>query len=1002
MAIYHLSIKTISRSAGRSATGAAAYRAGVEIVDERTGVIHDYTRKAGVVGSEIVLPDDSPEWARDRSKLWNAAETAETRKNSTVAREFEVALPAELSADERMELVRGLCKEIASEHGVAVDASIHMPDREGDQRNHHAHILTSTRRLGPTGFGEKARELDSQKTGREFVLRWRERWAVLSNQAFERAGRSERLDHRSFADRGIELDPTKHMGVGGVAMARRGLAAERVTGTEEVRQDNARKVAERPEIVLENVSRTQAVFTRCDVARELNRHIDDPQQFQAILSRLDASPELVKLGLGAGQQMRFTTREMIGVEARMVDTAEALAKRAAHLVSEKIVDAAIARKDTLSSEQANAIRHITSGGDLACVIGDAGTGKSFAMATARQAWEAGGYRVIGAALSGKAAEGLQEGSGIGSRTLASLELAWKHAAERKKPARDDARLDAKTVLVIDEAGMVGAKQLGRVLAAAEKAGAKVVLVGDDKQLAAIEAGAPFRALVERNGAVEITEIRRQKEAWQREASQDFARGSVEAGLRAYEQRDGIHFHATRDAAKAAVAEAWMKGRGEGSSIILAHANADVQGLNQAVRAARRAAGELGEEHAFISDRGSRGFAIGDRVVFLRNEVTLGVKNGSLGTVMAGETGKLSVKLDGGKTVDVDHKQYGALDHGYAVTIHKAQGVTVDRAYVLASGGMDRSLAYVAMTRHREKAELFAGRDDFRGGFDSLVNRLEKQRPKENTLDYLERRGSDRRSTAEDARAWLEQARRRFVDVAQRTQSAFVRTAKRLGSSIMENMTVAGMAKYQAEGLDVLASLRPKVASVAPASREQIARWRPSKQNTAATRNPAKERETDAAAEKRLMALIAGRGKGIQQRAQRTQTKLRRLDDALSQAYREHSATRPVQPRGVSALLGGKQPYEAAMQAWTKQGQRLERRALNVQRRLKAVGPFAENGFGQAERLAMMKLRREEPALSARVDAYREGLRLERLAAARAEREASEKTRERGPGWDMGR
>ncbi|HIF5740202.1 TPA: MobQ family relaxase, partial [Enterobacter kobei] len=161
MAIYHLSVKTISRSAGRSATAAAAYRAGAKVTDERTGEIHDYTKKSGVVSTNLILPSNAPDWAHDREQLWNAAEQAETRKNSTVAREFEVALPDELPPSERLRLSHDFARELVARHGCAADVAIHAPSKEGDDRNHHAHILLSTRRLGLEGFGEKTRELDA-------------------------------------------------------------------------------------------------------------------------------------------------------------------------------------------------------------------------------------------------------------------------------------------------------------------------------------------------------------------------------------------------------------------------------------------------------------------------------------------------------------------------------------------------------------------------------------------------------------------------------------------------------------------------------------------------------------------------------------------------------------------------------------------------------------------------------------------------------------------------
>ena len=182
MAIFHLSVKTISRSTGRTATAAAAYRAGARITDERTGEIHDYGRKRGIESATLIVPDNAPEWARDRHLLWNAAEQAERRRNSTVAREFEIALPAELSPESRAELAHDFARRIVKTHRCAADVCIHAPSRGGDQRNYHAHILLTTRRLGLDGLTEKTREMDDKTTGPELVKLWRETFAVLQNQ----------------------------------------------------------------------------------------------------------------------------------------------------------------------------------------------------------------------------------------------------------------------------------------------------------------------------------------------------------------------------------------------------------------------------------------------------------------------------------------------------------------------------------------------------------------------------------------------------------------------------------------------------------------------------------------------------------------------------------------------------------------------------------------------------------------------------------------------------
>jgi ATP-dependent exoDNAse (exonuclease V) alpha subunit len=223
MSIYHLSVKTVSRSSGRSSTGAAAYRSATKIVDQRLGIVHDYSRKKGVEFSQIVLPFGAPESFMERSVLWNAAEASETRKNSVVAREFEVALPSEISPEQRVELVRDLAKSISDRHMVGVDFVIHAPGKEGDQRNHHAHVLCTTRRLWAGGFGEKSRELDDQKLGE--VAYWRKKWEDLENRALERAGVKARVSCRSLEDQGLQHQPAFPPGPSITGILRRGEAS---------------------------------------------------------------------------------------------------------------------------------------------------------------------------------------------------------------------------------------------------------------------------------------------------------------------------------------------------------------------------------------------------------------------------------------------------------------------------------------------------------------------------------------------------------------------------------------------------------------------------------------------------------------------------------------------------------------------------------------------------------------------------------------------------------
>jgi hypothetical protein len=282
----------------------------------------------------------------------------------------------------------------------------------------------------------------------------------------------------------------------------------------------------------------------------------------------------------------------------------------------------------------------------------------------------------------------------------------------------------------------------------EAAGAKLVLVGDPEQLQPIAAGAAFRAVAERIGFVELEGVRRQKEDWQREASQAFARHWTAAGLAAYAQRGSVRFAETRDAAVGEIVRdvlSDMAARPEGSRIVLAHRRVDVFELNHSIRAGRQARGELLGEVCYATHGGERKFAPGDRIVFLENNRDLGVKNGVLGVVEAVEDGRLTARLDSssgqgeGRRVSVSMADYAAVDHGYATTIHKSQGATVDRSFVLASETMDRHLTYVAMTRHREEAALYASREEF-SNLSALSARLGRSQVKETTLDYAERRG----------------------------------------------------------------------------------------------------------------------------------------------------------------------------------------------------------------------------------------------------------------------
>ena len=733
MAIYHLHVKVIGRKSGSSAVASAAYRSGSRLRDERLGRDQDFSAKRGVVHSEVMLPEHAPEAWSDRERLWNDTEAFEVRKDAQLAREVEFALPREMSEAQGIELARDFVRGEFVDRGMIADLNVHWDVAEDGMPKPHAHVMLTMRAANENGFGQKVREWNRT----EMVERWRERWAELANERLAELDIDARIDHRSLEAQGIALEPQSQIGAPAKRIEDRGIEgqgieADRAEIHREIARNNGARIIADPSLGLDAITQQQSTFTRRDMAKFAHRHSDGIDQFNEVMGAMRSAPGLVELGKDARGENRFTTREMIEAEQRLHRAAELMAERERHKVIDADREAAQARAEqrglVLSGEQAEALAHITDGRDLGIVVGHAGTGKSAMLGVAREAWEAAGYEVRGVALSGISAQNLESGSGIASRTIASMEHSWRQRRDL---------LTARDVLVIDEAGMVGTRQLERVLSHAAEAGAKVVLVGDPQQLQAIEAGAAFRSIHERHGGAEIGEVRRQREDWQREATRDLADRRTGNALEAYRSHGMVHEAETREQARGDLIDRWDRDRQaspDKSRIILTHTNDEVRALNEAARERMRTAGDLGDEVRITVERGVRHFASGDRVMFLQNERGLGVKNGTLGTIEQVSAQSMTVRTDDDRSVQFDLKDYNRIDHGYAATIHKAQGMTVGRTHVLATPGMDVHGSYVALSRHRDGVDLHYGRDDF-ANRDRLVRTLSRDRAKDMASDY---------------------------------------------------------------------------------------------------------------------------------------------------------------------------------------------------------------------------------------------------------------------------
>jgi Ti-type conjugative transfer relaxase TraA len=719
MAIYHFSAKVISRAAGSSALAAAAYRSASRLHDQRLDRHHDFSNKAGVVHSEVMLPDGAAPELSDRESLWNAVELAEKRIDAQLAREIEFAIPRELSKEDGIALARDFVRDEFVSRGMIADLNVHWDIGADGEARPHAHVMLTMREVTEEGFGPKVRDWNATS----LLEDWRESWATHANERLAALDIDTRIDHRSFEAQGMELEPQHKIGPAAARMAEQGLSSERVEEQLEIARSNGAKIIANPAMGLDAITRTQATFTRRDLAMFVHRHSGGKDQFDEVTAAMRASPDMVALGKDGRGEERFTSRAMIDIEQRLERATHAMAERERHGVGDRSRERAIASAErrgmVLSGEQRAAFDHVTNGKGLGVVIGYAGTGKSAMLGVAREAWEGAGYSVRGLALSGIAAENLESGSGIASRTIASLEHQWTQGRDL---------LTSHDVLVIDEAGMIGSRQMERVISEAEKRGSKVVLVGDPEQLQAIEAGAAFRS---------IAQIRRQREDWQRDATRHLATGRTGEAVHAYDQAGHVHAAESREAARADLIERWDRDRiadPKASRIILTHTNDEVRSLNDAARGKLRLAGALGEDVAVQTERGANTFARGDRVMFLKNERSLGVKNGSLATVQDVTRARMAVLLDDGRAVAFDIKDYAAIDHGYAATVHKTQGVTVDRTHVLATPGLDAHASYVALSRHRDSVDLHYGRDDF-ADTARLVRTLSRERAKDMASDY---------------------------------------------------------------------------------------------------------------------------------------------------------------------------------------------------------------------------------------------------------------------------
>lgn len=460
--------------------------------------------------------------------------------------------------------------------------------------------------------------------------------------------------------------------------------------------------------LLDALTQQTPTFTQQRLDHVLRRHIEDAPVRAAFAETIRSHPATVALADDPdGRVNRYTTRRVLDEEQDGLAAAAALAGHRGHGVAAAGWARALGldRFSQLSAEQEHAVAAVTSDTGLALVWGQAGTGKSFVLNVARGRYEAAGYRVIGLAPTNAVAADLR---------AAGFDRAATIHSELYALARGRQKWNSSTVIMVDEAAMIDTVLMGKLAHHAERAGAKLILAGDDRQFASIARGGLFSVLKKRYGAATLTEVRRQRHDDHRRASQVMAQGEFQAALNLYEGQGAISWTDSQAEAREAIIAAWAEDRAahpEARQLVLAYTNDEVAKLNAALRAVCKRRGELGPDHMFTMDKDKvrLGFARGDRIQFTGTEKSRGILNGTAGRITDIHGNDILVRLDNGAELRFDATVFTKFQHGYASTLHRSQGRTFDRSYLLYSKHWRAAASYVAMTRHRDAMRLFVNR-----------------------------------------------------------------------------------------------------------------------------------------------------------------------------------------------------------------------------------------------------------------------------------------------------
>ena len=743
MAICQFSISVLSRGKGAgSAVAAAAYRHNTRMKSEYDGNTYNYSTKDDLVHSEISLPENAPAWAREAfgdvalgreldgregsdgvraeavaklsQKLWNGVEQYEASHNrrhaeARLARKFTIALPVELTREDQIIAMREYVQKAFTERGMVADWVHHDPKGKKHD-NPHAHITVSTRKLGEENWGLKNRDWNA----RDLVMTWRSEWAEVANIALERAGFDERIDHRSYADQGIELEPVSFNPHVAEHAEAAGQVARNKERAEQSRAKNEAFLRANPEHILVVVGAERSVFDREDIEAAFEKRLgEDAPGLSDLVEIAMASPNIVQAVDGG-----FTTKAQASVETNLqVD--------ALQLYSERLVISGgdglpVGAGKGMEDDQIEALKEMVSDRRLSLITGYAGAGKTWTIGEAAKVWEARGYEVLGGAVSGKATAELADIEELRAASLAALEARWSRG---KLPSQ------GKFVFFMDEAGMVGSSHWERVQRKVTEMGGKLIAVGDPEQFQPVLDTGAFGMVMKHVPYKVINSVMRMENWQERLATTQFAQGE-DGAKSALQYYDGAG-HIKHDSSGVAdIANDYYKVDPKASRVAIAYSNRDVWELNSAIRDQALELGLMdvrGQVNYGVIRRVDRSglhpkivtvpmeFAQNDRVLFTKPHRELNLPKSTFATVLETRKGEIDLLIDGkqGRKVTVDMSAFSHFDYGYAATGHRLQGVSMQYVFALAHARMNRHAAYVFMSRHVKAVTMYVVPERFK-------------------------------------------------------------------------------------------------------------------------------------------------------------------------------------------------------------------------------------------------------------------------------------------------